>query len=189
MVEGRVHTRNTLDRSGGSSADGTVSRVTSTFELSKHGLRASARYALRWRAPLQGPLPWPHRNRDHLASGAVRRVHSFLPLQRLLVAGVDQGDFARWVQLGAVRAHRPGFIFALHPPQPRFDWFFALYFQALHQCGPILRMCWIWQPDGVDRHVEDASCFRRHLAVRDIEHLVLRQRVVQCLNELNGDMK
>ena len=52
MVEGRVHTRNTLDRSGGSSADGTVSRVTSTFELSKHGLPAPACYALGWCAPL-----------------------------------------------------------------------------------------------------------------------------------------
>ena len=56
MVEGRVHTRNTLDRSGGSSADGTVSRVTSTFELSKHGLRASARYAPQMaRAPPGAP--------------------------------------------------------------------------------------------------------------------------------------
>ena len=29
----------------------------STFELSEHGLRAPARYALRWRAPPQGPQP------------------------------------------------------------------------------------------------------------------------------------
>ena len=58
MVEGRVHTRNTLDRSGGSSADGTVSRVTSTFELSKHGLCARQRATrLDGARPSRGPSP------------------------------------------------------------------------------------------------------------------------------------
>ena len=44
-------------RRGGWRRAGIASRVTSTFELIKHGLRAPARYALRRRAPLQGPPP------------------------------------------------------------------------------------------------------------------------------------
>ena len=71
------------------------------------------------------------------------------------------------------------------PPSDAIRLVLRLYFQALHQCGPILRMTCIRQRDGLDRHVDDAGCVCRQFAVRDVEHLVLGQRVVQRLNEFN----
>jgi len=50
-------------------------------------------------------------------------------------------------------------------------------------------MTWIRQRDGLDRHVDNASCVCRQFAVRDIEHLVLGQRVVQRLNEFNSGVQ
>ena len=50
-------------------------------------------------------------------------------------------------------------------------------------------MTWIRQRDGLDRLVEDARCVCRQFAVRDVEHLMLGQRVVQRLNEFDSGVQ